>query len=43
MQYCPKCRIKMRGDKAECPLCGGRVTGDPEPGGSGCLSRSWAR
>lgn len=33
MQYCPKCRIKMRGDKAECPLCGGRVTGDPEPGG----------
>ena len=33
MQYCPKCRIQIRGDKANCPLCGGRLTGVPEPGG----------
>lgn len=33
MQYCPKCRISIKGNKSGCPLCGGRVTGDPEPGG----------
>lgn len=32
MQYCPKCRVSIRGYKAGCPLCGGRLTGDPEPG-----------
>ena len=40
MQYCPKCRISIRGDKTECPLCGGRVTGDPEPGGFPVLERN---
>lgn len=33
MQYCPKCRIMIRGDKTGCPLCGGRLAGEPEPGG----------
>ncbi len=40
MQYCPKCRISIRGNKTECPLCGGRVTGDPEPGGFPVLERN---
>ena len=40
MQYCPKCRISIRGDKTECPLCGGRITGDPEPGGFPALEKS---
>ena len=39
MQYCPKCRIRILGDKTECPLCGARVTGDPEPGGFPVLAR----
>ena len=39
MQYCPKCRISIRGDKTECPLCGGRVTGNAEPGGFPVLDR----
>ena len=38
MQYCPKCRIRIRGDKSECPLCAGRVSGDPEPGGFPALA-----
>lgn len=33
MQYCPKCRIAIKGDKICCPLCGGRLTGEPEAGG----------
>ena len=40
MQYCPKCRISIRGDKTECPLCGGRVTGESEPGGFPVLERN---
>ena len=40
MQYCPKCRISIRGAKTECPLCGGRITGDPEPGGFPALEKS---
>ena len=40
MQYCPKCRISIRGNKTECPLCGGRVTGEPEPGGFPILERN---
>lgn len=32
MQYCPKCRISVRGNKACCPLCQGPLTGEPEPG-----------
>ena len=39
MQYCPKCRISIRGDKTECPLCGGRVTGESVPGGFPVLDR----
>lgn len=30
MQYCPKCKVKVRGYKTECPLCQGRLTGIPE-------------
>ena len=32
MLHCPKCRVSIRGDKTGCPLCGGRLTGEPEPG-----------
>lgn len=32
MQYCPKCRIQVRGSKACCPLCQGPLTGEPEQG-----------
>lgn len=39
MQYCPKCRLNIRGEKIGCPLCGGRLTGDPEPGGFPVLER----
>lgn len=39
MQYCPKCRVNIRGEKTGCPLCGGRLTGDPEPGGFPVLER----
>lgn len=31
MQYCPKCKIKIRGDKACCPLCRGTLSGDGNP------------
>jgi hypothetical protein len=31
MQYCDKCKIKIRGDKRCCPLCGGELRGEPEP------------
>ena len=30
MQYCPKCQIKIRGNKNRCPLCEGPLTGEPE-------------
>lgn len=30
MQVCPKCNIKIRGDKRCCPLCQGNITGEPE-------------
>ena len=40
MQYCSKCRISIKGDKTECPLCGGRLTGDPEPGAFPVLQRN---
>lgn len=39
MQYCSKCRISIKGDKTECPLCGGRVTGTAEQGGFPILER----
>lgn len=30
MQYCPKCKISIRGHKACCPLCQGKLQGEPE-------------
>ncbi|MBO5551696.1 MAG: hypothetical protein J5966_07030 [Lachnospiraceae bacterium] len=30
MNYCPKCRIVIRGEKSCCPLCQGKVTGVPK-------------
>lgn len=30
MQYCPKCKITIRGNKHCCPLCQGKLTGEPE-------------
>ena len=29
MQYCPKCRINIKGNKSCCPLCQGELTGEP--------------
>lgn len=29
MQYCTKCSISIRGNKSVCPLCGGRLHGEP--------------
>lgn len=30
MQYCPKCKINVRGNKECCPLCQGMLRGEPE-------------
>ncbi len=30
MQYCPKCKVNVRGHKRCCPLCEGPLTGEPE-------------
>lgn len=30
MQYCPKCRINIRGKKTRCPLCQGQLIREPE-------------
>ncbi len=32
MQYCPKCKISIRGTKACCPLCQGKLQGEAEEG-----------
>ena len=32
MQYCPKCRVKIRGNKSCCPLCRATLTGEGEDG-----------
>ena len=32
MQYCPKCRVKIRGEKKMCPLCRGDLQGESEKG-----------
>ena len=32
MQYCPKCRVKIRGNKSCCPLCRASLTGEGEDG-----------
>ena len=29
MQYCPKCKVHIRGNKRCCPLCEGSLTGSP--------------
>ncbi|MDO5142583.1 MAG: DUF6320 domain-containing protein [Eubacteriales bacterium] len=31
MQRCPSCRVTVAGHKSCCPLCGGRLTGTPDP------------
>ena len=31
MQRCPNCKVTVAGHKACCPLCGGRLSGTPEP------------
>ena len=31
MQRCPSCRVTVAGHKSCCPLCGGQLTGTPEP------------
>lgn len=30
MQHCPKCNVNIRGNKRCCPLCQGKVKGQPE-------------
>ena len=30
MQYCPKCKVNIRGTKRCCPLCEGPLSGEPE-------------
>jgi len=30
MQYCPKCKININGYKKACPLCQGKLKGEPE-------------
>lgn len=35
MQYCDKCKIQIRGAKRCCPLCGGELTGEPDPDSAG--------
>ena len=32
MMTCPKCKVTIRGNKKCCPLCEGRLTGEPEDG-----------
>ena len=39
MQYCPKCRVSIKGEKTGCPLCGGRLTGEPSPSGFPVIER----
>ena len=31
MQRCPSCRVTVAGHKTCCPLCGGQLSGTPEP------------
>lgn len=31
MQRCPSCRVTIAGHKTCCPLCGGQLSGPPEP------------
>lgn len=35
MQNCDKCKIKIRGAKRACPLCGNDLSGTPEPDTAG--------
>lgn len=40
MQYCPKCKIEIRGNKSCCPLCQGQLTKEPENPAFPTLHRS---
>ncbi len=31
MLYCPYCKVSVAGEKDDCPLCGGKLTGNAEP------------
>lgn len=31
MQHCPYCHVTVAGHKSCCPLCGGKLTGEPAP------------
>ena len=31
MQRCPYCNVRVAGNKSQCPLCGGELTGEPTP------------
>ena len=31
MQFCPVCKVTIAGAKRCCPLCGGQLTGEPQP------------
>ena len=42
MQYCGKCHIQIRGDKACCPLCRGQLTGEVERGAFPVIPRNKA-
>lgn len=39
MQYCPKCKMQIRGHKRCCPLCQGPLTGEPEEGSFPVIER----
>lgn len=40
MQYCPKCKIDIRGNKSCCPLCQGQLTKTPEDPAFPALKKS---
>lgn len=40
MQYCPKCKVHIRGNKRCCPLCEGSIDGEPESPAFPVLKRS---
>ncbi len=39
MQYCPKCKVHIRGNKRCCPLCEGSISGVPEDPGFPTLKK----
>ena len=40
MQYCPKCKISIRGNKKCCPLCQSTLVGEPEDPAFPVIKRS---